>query len=88
MNNLLYKIIAFLLLIAGVNIIVTKRLPQGKYGAWIEIGNYSYFLGILFILYGIYILYSIYKNKLTFYLFLMKDIRISKIITIELIFIV
>jgi len=63
MDNLLYKIIAFLLLIVGVNIIITKRLPQGKYGAWIEIGNYSYFLGALFILYGIYILLSIHRNR-------------------------
>ena len=62
MNNIIQGVVGFLLLVAGINTIITKKLPQGKYGAWIEIGNFSYFLGITFMAIGIFMVYLLYRK--------------------------
>jgi len=56
--------IAFILmLIMGIMILVTKKMPQDNYSGWLYIGNYAYPLGALIVGLALYFLYLIYKNK-------------------------
>ena len=55
--NVTYIIASLLFVVAGFNVILTQKLPQGKYGAWVNVGNYSYSIGVVFIVFGIVIFY-------------------------------
>jgi len=56
--------IAFIsMLIVGIQILVTKKMPQDNYSGWLYIGNYAYPLGTIIVVMALYLLYLEYKNK-------------------------
>ena len=63
MQRFILTTISFLMIIATINIVITKKLPQGKYGSWIEVGNLAYLIGIIFISISLYILYLLFFDK-------------------------
>ena len=60
MINLFISISFFIM---GISIIVTKKMPQGKYDAYIILDDFwSIVVGGIFILFSLYIFIIMYKN--------------------------
>lgn len=61
MKELWGLVIPFMLFVEGVNIAISKMLPQ-KYAASVYIGNYAYIVAAIFIGFAMYAFYNYVKN--------------------------
>lgn len=64
--SMLNYVIALGSIVIGLKIIITKEIEQGNASmgdSYLELGNYAYIVGGIFILFGILTLYSLAKKK-------------------------
>ena len=57
-----YFLSALLLIVAGIHTLITQKIPQGKYGAWVNIGSYAYIVGAIMLAVGLLALYALLKG--------------------------
>ena len=67
MKDIFILISYFIMIVIGADIARTKELPQHHAGS-VYIGNYAYFVAIIFIAFGAYGMYSFFYRKEEWYI--------------------